>query len=57
MIIGIQKLYAKLEIKTGEPKKKLKLKTNLYIYGIVLLSVVFSMLIRGFIIPPEAEMC
>lgn len=45
MEIGIQDLYLNLEIKKYNPKVKNRLKTNLYIYGILVLSIILSALI------------
>ena len=41
---GIQDLYLNLEVKKYNPKVKNKLKTNLYIYGITILSIILSAL-------------
>lgn len=40
---GIQKLYKKLEIKVSSTNKRIKIKTNLYIFGILLFSIVLSL--------------
>ena len=42
MEIGIQDLYLNLGVKKYNPKVKNKLKTNLYIYGIIVLSIILS---------------
>ena len=44
----LQDLYRVLEFKKGDIKKKKKLKLNLYIYGILILSIAFSA-ITGFL--------
>lgn len=39
---GLQDLYKLLEVKKGDIKKKRKFKLNLYIYGMLILSIAFS---------------
>lgn len=39
---GIEKLYNSLGIKKKNVKSKIKFKTNLYIYGILFLSLIFT---------------
>ena len=48
MEIGIQDLYLNLGVKKYNPQVKNRLKTNLYIYGIIVLSIILSVTVGLF---------